>query len=413
MSQSTETRDTSVTVQVNDLEKRKFETLAEAYDSSQAGVGRHLVDRAYHELFGDLHPKALERHDIDINALVRGEISIDELPDDCKMGGDGPAKIPATDGGASANFKPSSYSATHSPAELAQSGPQLSWDKLKDAVDRHWSDELEIHPDRVFEGDDDRDGVLKQRPKYAARILAAILRSKGDVVTQGEIDLTILKYTDHQIDRAPDEYKAGKEYKKEKYGGLITRYFVPHPDPLEEKYYTSEAAMEELLPKEIEETISELVEEQQFVLDPFKHGKEVKINPREDPTQWLEDLASFRRKLGVLHAVREDSEFRDILREVDDKVFDEYPHLMVAVSKTFTDVVHEYATVNEFARYTVADTLLDVDEDRLLEYEDYDSGDEVRTVNPDRPAQPIQVFRIEPSEPMGREQQFRIIAGEI
>jgi len=64
---------------------------------------------------------------------------------------------------------------TLGPAELQQSGPELTWSQLRKSVkdDTHWNEDLVIHPDRVPTDE------LKSSHKYTPRIIAGILRHKA------------------------------------------------------------------------------------------------------------------------------------------------------------------------------------------------------------------------------------------
>ncbi|MFC6720881.1 hypothetical protein ACFQHN_25590 [Natrialbaceae archaeon GCM10025896] len=100
------TRDVQVSTAMNQVEKGELEKLADVYDCSQSAVVRHLVDERYNELFGEIHPDALDRHDVDEDALVLGEVDPDDVDDSLKMDGDGPAQVPAADGESRHNPSP-------------------------------------------------------------------------------------------------------------------------------------------------------------------------------------------------------------------------------------------------------------------------------------------------------------------
>ena len=203
------------------------------------------------------------------------------------MDGDEPAQVPVSDGGVSAPARPSSYTPTHTPQDLATAGTELTWDELTDAIGRHWSDDLEIHEDRVrssgdveIVGEDDYSNdpyALRASKKTVTKILAGILRSNGDVVPEKLVEAKILQYTEHQISRSDEA--AGKRYKKSEYKKQLVKihgFLIPHPDPLKDEYYTSEKAAKELFAEEVEETIADLVDKT-WVLDPRQHVQQTGI----------------------------------------------------------------------------------------------------------------------------------------
>jgi|GEM_PF-2318674 len=419
------TRDNKQTTKLSDVEKSMLEVLSEGHDCSQSAYIRDIIVERWKENCGDVHPKIFNRHDMDIEAFLRGEIDPDEVNDGFKMDGDSPAKVPASDGGVGAAVSPGNHTPTQTPVDLAKSGPELTYDELKDAVTKHWDDDLEIHPDRVraseaveFLTDDCEDYsedpyALKSSRATVSKVLAGILRTHGDEVPEQIVEETILKYTSHQITRA--DKKAGERYKVERYTeALVERYeyLIPHPDPLKDMYYTSEAAAKEHLGKEITETIEKLIDQSSWVLDPKAHAQEQQVNPKKDPSEWINDLASFRQRLGYLHAVRESEYWASLLTELDNDLFDEFPTPQVAVGKTFTEMINQYLRVNQWARFAAAHAVLEVTDETVLEAEIYD-GDEPMTVNPDRPAQPVMEWVTERGEPLSPGAQIEAVAEKL
>lgn len=414
-------RNTSVTITLNEYEKRMFETMAEVYDSSQAGVGRMWLKQDYQRYFGSIHPDALERHDIDMDALVRGVISPEEIDEQYKVDmGDMPA-IPATDGGATAAMQPASYSPTHTKQDLASSGPELTWSELKEAVEANWDDEdeqlLEIHPDRVRASadveftDDGRysedDYALKAKQDVLEKILVGLLRT-NDEVSEKQIEATILQYTDHQISRS--DHEAGKRYKIQTYKDDITDHFIAHPDPLEDTYYTSEEVAKRRFAKEVEETIADLVDKT-WVLDPKEHVKRTGVPVKEDATQWLEDLAEFRQGLGFLQAITTDGTWSERLSELDDPL-GEWPNADVAARKTYNELLAKYVHVNEWARFAVADAVLELANDDVLE-DDILRDDEFVDVRPDRPSEPVFQWVADREEPLSSQAQIDAVSERL
>lgn len=418
------TRDTSVTITLNEFEKKMWEAMADVYESSQAGVGRMWLRNDYQRYFGSIHPDALGRHDIDADALVRGEIDPEEIDDRFKVDTSGLPEVPAADGmGAIADVSPNSYSATVTKQDLATSGTELTWSELKDAVDRNWNDDEDepvvIHPDRVRESPDvdvtdegdysHDDYALRSNQSVVTKILVGLLRN-NDVVSRDQINAAILEYTDHQINRSSDHYKAGKQYKKETYRPQILDHFVEHPDPTEDKYYTSEAVAEELFAEEVRETIAELVDKV-WMLDPREHVQQTGVPVKEDASQWLEDLADVRRGLGLLYVVTSDDEWSSRLSEIDDPL-DEWPNAKVAAGKTYNKILAEYVQVNEWARFAVADAVLELEDDQLLE-DDLLRNDEWVDVRPDRPSEPVFQWVTDRERPLSSEAQIDFVSEKL
>jgi len=414
------TRNTNVTTALNRVEKQALENLADAYNCSQSAVNRMYIFRAHQEVFGDIHPEAVPSDQIDVQALLNGDLETDDVPEKFRMDGDGPAQIPTADGGIAAQPTPSSYTPTHTPQDLATAGTELTWDELTDAIGQHWSDDLEIHEDRVRESADVEtagdgsyshdDYALKANQNAVAKILAGLLRSKGGTVTDTELNLTILRYTDHQINRA--DYSAGKAYKKETYRNLMVKkgHIVPHPDPLKDEYYTSESAAEELFAKEVKETISELIDKT-WVLDPREHVQREGIAVKEDASQWLEDLAEYRQGLGFLHALLEDDEWSERLSELDGPL-GEWPNAKVAAGKTYNQMLSEYVQVNQWARFAVADAVLELGDDELLE-DDLLRDDEWVPVYPDRPSEPVFQWVTDRDKPLSPQAQIDKVSEKL
>lgn len=393
---------TNVTIQVNDLQKKKVEQVAAAYDCSQSAAGRLLFEQAYNELFGTIHPDALERHDVDTDALVSGDLEPEAIDDDLKLEGDEPASVPTTDGGTTQRVQPSSYTPTYTPQDLACSGPALEWDELKDAVDSHWGPELSIHPDRV-----DKDAnTLRANVAVSAKIIAALIRAEHDEVSEQFVDAKILEYTEHQIRRADTE--AGREYKTEQYRPYVLEQFIDHPDPTSDTYYTSPCAMERTLASEVADAIDQL-EETQFVLDPQAHVQQTGTKVKEDPTEWLADLAAYRETLGLLHAVRNDERALDMLRDQEDELFPDAPNAMVGLREAFVPALEAYTTVNEYARFVVAHTILELEIGEGMDAE-IEAGE---IVTPDTPHDPLLDFVEGPDEPVRRQAQFERVVSEI
>ncbi|WP_436348938.1 hypothetical protein [Natronorubrum sp. FCH18a] len=415
------TRETNITTAVNDFEYEVFEKLGDVYDCSKAGANRLIAWETYRNFFGDIHPAALDRPDVDTEALIRGELDPEDVPDEYKMDGDGPAQVPVSDGGVASRSTPSSYTPTYTPQDLSQAGTELTWTELKESVERHWNDDLEIHEDRVRTGGqvdvapdgtyDHDEYALRASQTTVAKILMGLLRSKGGVVPETLVEGMILKYTDHQINRANTD--AGKRYKKETYKELLVDelgYLIPHPDPLRDEYYTSEEAAAELFATEVEETIADLVDKT-WVLDPREHVQQTGIAVKEDATQWLEDLADFRQKLGFLQAITSDETWSDRLEEMERSIGD-FPNARVAAAKMYNELLQEYVRVNQWARFAVANAKLDLEDGDVLT-DEVSTGDDWKQINADRPSQPVVKWVTQCETPLSPEAQIAAVSEKL
>lgn len=363
-------RDTKLSIHVTDLEKKQIEALAEIYDCSQAAAGRMLFTNAYNDIFGQIHPEALERHDVDIDALVRGEIDPDDVDDELKMDSGEAPKVPAADGGMSVTMSPSSHSATQTPNGLAKTGTELSWDELRSVVKSHWNDEFQIHPDRV--GTD----VLKSSREMSAKILAAILRSEEDVIVDHLIEERIEEYLGHQIDRPEDEYDEALQWKMNRYKPLIIDHLEAHPGTRTNLHYASPDAAERDLPAFVENTLESL-QENKDVLDYNEWADEDDVLETE---LWLEALADFRHDLIDLKRLRREPAFIEALMDSDidypDGSYSDPIHWLKSVCESWMD---QYTDVDPLARYAAVHTVHETDSE-LLEGEI------------DRPAEAISLF---------------------
>jgi len=363
-------RDTKLSIHVTDLEKKQIEALAEIYDCSQAAAGRMLFTNAYNDIFGNIHPEALERHDINVDALVRGEIGPDEVDDELKMDTDEAPKVPAADGGMSVSVSPSSHSATETPHGLEKAGPQLSWGELREAVKAHWNDEFKIHPDRV--GTD----VLKSSREMSAKILAAVLRSEEDVIADQLIETRIEEYLGHQIDRPEDEYDEALQWKISRYKPLIVDHLEAHPGTRTDLHYASPDAVENDLPRFVTNTL-ETLQENQHVLDFDEWADEDDLLETE---LWLEALADFRHDLLDLKRVYKDPAFIQALIDSDiDYPEDSYKDPIKWLKAVCESWKEQYTEVDRLARYAAVHTVHETDGE-LLESEI------------DRPAEAISMF---------------------
>ena len=412
---------TNVSVQANQTEKEMIEALSyDILECSQSAGLKHAAKELYQKNAGNIHPRAIRDGAVDVDALLRGEIDPEDVDEKYRMDGDSPAQVPISDGGVSARARPSSYTPTYTPQDLEESGTELTWDELTDAIAKHWSDELEIHEDRVrSSGDVDTVGddysndpyALRASKKPVAKILAGILRSNGDVVPAKLVEAKILQYTEHQITRADEA--AGRRYKKSEYKRLLVEEFgflVPHPDPLKDEYYTSEAAAKELFAEEVSETIAELIDTT-WVLDPREHVQQTGVAVKEYASAWLEDLAEFRQGLGFLHAVTSDETWSDVLEDLDDPT-GELPTAEIAARKTYNDLLQQYVRVNQWARFAVAHAILDIGDDDVLT-DEVSTGDDWQVINADNPTQPVTEWIIRRETPLSPQAQIDRVSEKL
>ncbi|OLZ39129.1 hypothetical protein A6E15_19390 [Natrinema saccharevitans] len=414
-------RDTNVSVQADPTEKELIEAVSyDILDCSQSAGLKHIAEQFYRQVAGDIHPRAIRDEKVDVQALLNGNLEPEDVDEKYRMDGDSPAQIPTADGGLQVTPTPSSYTPTYTPQDLATTGAELTWDELTDAIGQHWSDDLEIHEDRVRSSGDveivgdgkysDDPYALRASKKPVAKILAGILRSNGDVVPEKLVEAKILQYTEHQISRADES--EGRRYKKSEYKRLLVKkgHLVPHPDPLRDEYYTSEAAAKERFAEEVKETIADLVEKT-WVLDPTEHVQQTGIAVKENAEQWVRDLAEFRQGLGFLHTLLEDDDWSDRLSELDDPL-GEWPNAKVAAGKTYNQMLSEYVYVNQWARFAAADAVLELEDDELLE-DDLLRDDEWVPVRPDRPSEPVFEWVADRDKPLSPQAQIAEVSNKL
>ena len=351
------TRDTKVSIHVSELEKKQIEAVATVYDCSQAAAGRMLFSSAYEDIFGSIHPDALERHDVDVDALVRGDLDPEEVNDELKMDRDGTPKVPSADGGLASAVEPSSHSPTQTPQDLAENGPALSWEELREVVNRHWDDELRIHPGRV--GTE----VLKQKPEISSKVLAAMLRCEEDVIVDDLIETRIEEYLSHHIDS--HDYESALQYRITTYKPKIIEHLEAHPGTRTDLHYASTDAVERDLPNFVTNTLESL-QENQDVLDYDKWADEDDLLETE---LWLEALADFRHDLLDLGRVYKDPTFIQALIDSDidypEESYDDAIQWLKAVCESWLD---QYTEVDPLARYAAVHTVHETDPE-LLETE--------------------------------------------
>lgn len=394
------TRDNKFTIKLSDVEKQVVEKLSDAYDCSQSAAARMLFSTHYQELFGEIHPEAFDRHDLDIKAVLHGEIDPEEIDDKYRMDSDSTPSVPAADGGIGTSVSPASHTPTQTPTDLAKAGPALSWDELRDAVDRHWSSDeddedshpgFEIHPDRV---EPER---LKNNRNVCAKILAAIIRSESDAVSLELIEQKVEEYLGHKITRA--DYERGLEYKIDQYEPLIREHFVSHPNEDDGRQYTTPETRDNEIPNLASITIADL--EDKIAAVDFDTWRKTNVEGAEatvaDVRNWVEDLADYRESIATLSAITTEEQFRDALMDSNLEHPDEYNDPVHYVSSVTSDRMQSYGSANAFSRYVASNTLLELDDERVVDV--------------DRPQAPVVKF--ETGESMDEDEQLRTVAEKV
>jgi hypothetical protein len=267
-----------------------------------------------------------------------------DVDDDLRLDDD--AEVPATaqDGG-TLTHQPERFATMLGPQELAQSGPALEWGELREIVadDGHWSDDLEIHPDRV------QPGTLKSNHKLASRIVAAMARStaNGGIVPGPVLDELIEDSLGHLHDRA--DTAAGRQYIVDTYEPLVRHHlwFLPHPD--NRGVWTEKAAHIEAVEARIADPWSELPEalETEVLLDPGRYQDAMEIRTWNGQ-EWHADLGEWPTGVAALRQLEGDDVVEQLAEPADlvVKVPDEYAdvrgwllNLVQDLLQRFTDAV--------------------------------------------------------------------------
>jgi hypothetical protein len=296
MTTTSEDRSEVIKTYVTPEEKQQIETMAaEHFESSASAAIRQLALDNYAQIYGDITSRAIQERRVDeetLAAVKAGNLATDTLDDALRYTGDD-ARVPTADGGVTPH--PSSYSATLTKHELAQTGTQLTWEDLKDAVsDQRWDDSLVIHPDRV------RPESLNQKRKESARVVAAIARhyADGGVLRGDRIRELIDEYLLHLSDRANEE--ESRAYIHETYTPLVTEDMYEGPQA-KRVYYTDEDACPD--PAAAVESTLKLKDRTERILDRDEHqaGEEYEDMKasidawRADLGEWLTDVATIRK----------------------------------------------------------------------------------------------------------------------
>lgn len=300
MTQHTQTRDNAKMAYLSDQQSERLEALADLlFETSQSATIGELVDNTYERTFGDLDVGALLENRIDpdtIQALADGTLTADELDLDDDVRSDTTAVATAPDGGAKPH--PTSYSPTQPGVELRQSGRQLSWDELREAVaDERWSEAVEIHSDRVGRE------TLRANHKITGRVLVAIARHENDRFVETD-DLRKLahRYVTHLTKRFDKE--EGVEYVVDTYVDVATSLddgLFRFPNPGAEVFFTDKADWRERLIDVFDASLESLTVDITSYKDNIRATKreygtdEVTLDQRTEVTKdWMTNVAKVR-----------------------------------------------------------------------------------------------------------------------
>ncbi|MFH5802182.1 hypothetical protein [Haladaptatus sp. CMAA 1911] len=224
----------------------QLDALAALNDCSQGALLRSLIEETYTEAFDDLNPQHIEQGRVsveDLQALANDELTVDELD----------LETNTTD--SVTEYEPNSYYLTVTPDDLAEPGPELDWETLRNAVTNpedggYWHDDLEIHESRIGEE------TLKASHRPTARILTALARSKATengILPRPMIEDLIDEYCLHLTNRiTADEQERGKAHIRETYTELVAAHLYENPAPTAESYYRSKNRLEERLQAEVD-----------------------------------------------------------------------------------------------------------------------------------------------------------------
>ncbi|MCL9818375.1 hypothetical protein [Natronocalculus amylovorans] len=304
----------TISARMSGTQKLMLEALAYDHaDASQAAVLREFIIQGYSQVFGNIDPVALAEKITpeQKQRIIQGEDPRDVVDDEylledlrtCVDREDGQELV--SDGGAKPH--PSSYTVTPGPSDLGCAGPAYTWDQLKNAVsdDGHWSEELDIHPNRV------RQSSLKQSHKYTSRVVVGILRSQSydGLVTRELLDDVIEEYLVPFHDRVDDA--AGRKYIFETYEPLITEHLYESPAPGANAYYTTEEKQLTVAENLYQEAIEtpDAIDRIETLFDPDAYLNAVgKVKNKRTIGQWYEALGEFMESLAPCAAILESTD---------------------------------------------------------------------------------------------------------
>lgn len=239
-----ENKTKNVRVRTTEENKNKLGVIAETvYRSSMSDAVRTMGDELYHSFFGTIDPDAIAENRIpqeQIEALLAKEIEPSDIDDKYHVGDDDDdcdSPVVVSDGGVARS--PSSYKSTLTPTELRKSGPELSWEALRDVVadeDGYWSGDLRLHPDRVSAE------TMKSNRQKVPRILAAMARHEaGDdgIIMALDLKSLVRDHVTHLLRSRRDDSE-GRSWIVNQYFERTVEHLYPHPNPASPIIYTDE-----------------------------------------------------------------------------------------------------------------------------------------------------------------------------
>lgn len=299
----------SITARLNPTRKAKLEAMAGIYyQGAQADVIRRWIDEQFNIIFGDLDPTALldgrvdetdarqVMKDVDVDADER--IDAAGIDDDLRMDEDDQVAAVAQDGG-TLTHQPERFETMLGPQELQQSGPALEWDELREIVadDGHWSETLEIHPDRV------QPGTLKSNHKLTPRVIAAMARSIGG---GGYVEYDdVVELVDEQLSHLHNRRvsKDGKQYIRNTYLPLVAEELIQHPNPTIDTLITESDTLRFLVGNNVSEPLGTFFDNETMLSKTRFANKLGENRPTKKTTErwkdelgdWLEEVATLQR----------------------------------------------------------------------------------------------------------------------
>lgn len=359
-------RDKKILVRCSDEEYAKLEALAaKKFDCSMAEAARTSWTELFFRAFGDLDADALldgRIDDADVEALNEGDLTHEDFSEDVRdVDGDQPDLTVSADGGVKPS--PNSYQATYGPQDVANSGPELPWNKLSDTVDLYWSDTLEVHPDRVptapsesqlKSGDPNR---LKQVNRVTPKVIAGMCRSvaTNEVVPGDTLTTFIDDYLSH-LNRRKDQ-AAGREHLHANYRERVGEYLYAHPDPAKDVFYTSESKLAEIVDDAVREPFGTHTESHPDVFNFDRWCRAVASNDARDGTreEWHADLGRWVERVAMLQTVRLGEQYQNLTAEstldLSETDYNDVNHYLTRLVVSLCD---EYRrTVNTTDRETV------------------------------------------------------------
>ncbi|MFH5800457.1 hypothetical protein [Haladaptatus sp. CMAA 1911] len=334
----------------------QLDALAALNDCSQGALLRSLIDEAFTEQFSDLDPHHIEQGRVsieDLQALANDELTVDDLD------------LTTDTAETVTEYESDSYYLTVTPDDLAEPGPVLDWETLRDATKNpedggYWNDELEIHESRVGEE------TLKASHRPAARILTGVARSqayKNGVVPHAMIEDLVENYCLHLTNRLTDtEQERGEGYIYETYTGLITDQLYENPSPVANSYYATKPHLQARLQAEIE-TAEDVTDRAETVTD-FEVWQQTQDGTTNDEIlhdQWYSDLITWLEDIArAKHAGR--TYVTELRRDTDNNADGGTETAFDSLHANIHDALEAFDTLPAEVRVDINESL----DDRLL-----------------------------------------------